>query len=344
MKATQANFATIAQRASGTCRVWFFCGPDEAGAEFAAAKVIADLPDAGERVELTGADLKADASRLVDEARSTSLFGESRHIVARVNGEEAHDALRAFLEMSDLGEMDRACPVLVVAASATDKSRTAKLLIDRSDSLVAMFHAPDIKDVRGAITTMMGAAGLKASGDLAERLAHASMMDLRIARSEVDKLALYLDATPQTPKTATMEVFEEICARTADDDLPPIVNTVLGGNLKNLPGELRRISEQGINPVTIALALERRAAQLAGLAARMAPREELPRFLERQNVFFRDRRPIEDQLKRWPSHKLDRLVSRLTELHRSLLANSQSADLLLAQSLAQIARVAASRR
>lgn len=344
MKATQANFATVAQRASGTCRVWFFCGPDEAGAEFAAARVIADLPDAGERIELTGADLKADASRLVDEARSTSLFGGSRHILAKVNGEEAHDALRAYLEMADLCEMAGACPVLVVATSATDKSRSAKLLIDRGDALVAMFHAPDIKDVRGSINTMLAAAGIKASGELSDRLAHASTMDLRIARSEVDKLALYLDSTPQTPKTATMDVFEEICARTADDDLPPIVNTVLGGDVKKLPAELRRIREQGINPVTIALALERRAAQLAGLAARMTPREDLTRFLERQNVFFRDRRPIEEQLRRWPSHKLDRLVGRLTELHRALLGNSQGADLMLAQSLAQITRVAASRR
>lgn len=344
MKATQANFATVVQRISGTCRVWFFCGPDEAGAEFAAARVIADLPDAGERIELTGSDLKAEASRLVDEARSTSLFGGSRHIVAKVNGEEAHDALRAYLEMADLGEMNRACPVLVVATGATDKSRTAKLLVDRGDSLVAMFYPPDIRDVRGTISTLLAAAGVKANGDLADRLAHASKMDLRIARSEVDKLALYLDATPQTPKTATMEVFDEICARTADDDLPPIVNTVLGGNIRNLPNELQRIRDQGINPVTIALALERRVAQLAGLAARVPPREDLPRFLERENVFFRDRRPIEDQLRRWPSHKLDRLVGRLTELHRSLLANSQGADLLLAQSLTQIARVAAGRR
>lgn len=344
MKATQANFATVAQRASGTCRVWFFCGPDEAGADFAAARVIADMADAGERIDISGADLKADTARLVDEARSTSLFGGSRHILARVNGEEAHDALRAFLDMVDIGEMDGACPVLVVATSATDKSRSAKLLIDRGDSLVAIFHSPDIKDVRGMINTMLASAGIKATGELADRLAHASTMDLRIARAEVDKLALYLDASPQTPKTATMEAFEQICARTADDDLPPIVNTVLGGDVKNLASELRRIREQGINPVTIALALERRAAQLAGLAARLTPREDLPRFLERQHVFFRDRRPIEDQLRRWPAHKLDRLVGRLTELHRALLGNSQGADLMLAQSLAQITRVAASRR
>lgn len=344
MKATQRDFQTVARRAAATARVWFFCGPDEAGAELAAARVIADLPEAGERVELTGADLRADPVRLVDEARSTSLFGGARHILARVNGEEAHDAVKSFLDMADLGEMDGACPVLIVAASATDKSRTAKLLVAREDGLVAMFHQPDINDVRREIRAMLDGHGIKCPGEVVDRLAHASTMDLRIARAEVDKLALYLDATPQSPRPATMETLDEISASTAEDDLPPIVNAVLSGDLKRLPGELRRIDELGLNAVAIALALERRAAQLAGLAAHLTPHDDIQRFLERQNVFFRERRVIEEQLKRWPAHKLDRLVGRLTELHRALLGNSQNAGLLLAQSLTQIARYAASRR
>ncbi len=344
MKATQRDFATVAQRASASCLIWFFCGPDEAGAELAASRVIAGLPEAGERIELSGGDLKADSSRLVDEARSNSLFGGARHIVARVSGEEAHDSVRSYLEMADLGEMRGACPVLILASAATDKSRTAKLLIDRKDGLVAMFHAPDINDVRREIRTMLDGAGLRYPAELPERLAHAASMDLRIVRTEVDKLALFLDALPQAPKQATIEAFEEICAKTSEDDLPPIVNAVLSGDLRRLPGELHRIGELGLNPVGIALALERRAAQLAGLAARMGPREDLPRFLERQGVFFKERRVIEEQLRRWPSNKLDRLVSRLTELHRALIGNSQSADLLLVQSLTQIARVAAGRR
>ena len=40
---------------------------------------------------------------------------------------------------------------------------------------------------------------------------------------------------------------------------------------------------------------------------------------------------------------LDRLIPRLVQLHRTLLANSQIAELLLAQELAEIARFAAKR-
>jgi DNA polymerase-3 subunit delta len=60
-------------------------------------------------------------------------------------------------------------------------------------------------------------------------------------------------------------------------------------------------------------------------------------------VFWRDRRDLAVQLGRWKPARLERLVQRLAELHRTLLANSQAAELLLAQELAVIARHAAAR-
>ena len=44
-----------------------------------------------------------------------------------------------------------------------------------------------------------------------------------------------------------------------------------------------------------------------------------------------------------PERRLDRLIPRLVALHQKLLANSQTAELLLAQDLAEIARFAAKR-
>ena len=341
MKATQSNFLTLAQKAHGEIAIWFFCGPDEGGAQLAASRALAMLLEAGERVELTGGELKADPVRLVDEARSTSLFGGARHIWARVAGDEALKAVETFLEMAAVGETAGACPVFILATAATDKSRTAKLLIDRKDALVAMFYPPEVKDVVREVAAMANAAGLKHSGDLMERVARAANLDLRVAQSEIDKLALYLDASAQAPKVLTGEVIDLIGATTEEDDVQDIVNTVLGGETGKMPAQLGRIRELGINPVTVALALERRAAQLAGLAARMGGRRDIAEFVASQpQVFYKERREIIAQLKCWPPRKLDRLVPRLTELHRALLGNSQTADLLLAQALTQIARVA----
>lgn len=336
MKANQRDFASVAARAAGAARVFFFCGPDEAGAQDAATKILSLLPDPGERIELSGGDLRRDPVRLGDEARSTSLFGDARHIFVRAQGDEAHDAVQTLLS----GDVEP-CPVLIVAAGATDKSRTAKLLADRPDALVAMFHPPDLKSVAGAVRTMADAAGLRIGGDLAERIARAAGLDTRLARSEVAKLALYLDASPESPRSADAAALDAVGARTEEDGFGSLVNAVLGGETGRIAGELRRMRELGLNPVGVLLALERRAAQLAGLAARLGPRGDVTAMLKAEvaarRVFWKDERDFAAQLKRWRGRRLERLVDKLVGMHRSLLTNSQNAELLLAQGLAEIA-------
>ena len=63
-----------------------------------------------------------------------------------------------------------------------------------------------------------------------------------------------------------------------------------------------------------------------------------------QNEDRKTARDLAVQLRRWRGRKLERLGDRLMEMHRALLANNQSAELLLAQGLAEIARAAAPRR
>ena len=346
MKATQRDFRQSAERAAAQCAMFFFCGPDEAGASAAAKQITEMLPDAGERVEISGADLSNDPAMLGDEARSTSLFGEKRHIYVRANGDEAHDALKALIETGDAGAGD-AAPVLVVATSATDKSRTAKLLEKRKDALVAMFYPPDLGSVAMSVRQMADAAGLRLSGDLAERIARAAGLDVRLAQSEVTKLALYCDASPQSPKPVEPADLEAIGAATEEDGFMPLVNAVLSGETGKLDREIRRMREHSINPVGLLLAIERRAAQLAKITAKLGPRgsfEKLGKGEKAQlGIFWREEREIRNQLARWNRRKLERLGPRLMALHRSLLANSQAAETLLAQELVEIARFAARR-
>ena len=345
MKATQRDFATTAPRAAQKVRIAFFCGPDEAGAAAAADKLAAILPDPGERVELSGAELRSDPVRLGDEARSTSLFGGTRHILVRANGDEAHDAVENLLGLIDAGEGEGACAVLIVATSATDKARTAKLLEKRGDALVAMFYPPDLKTVAEEVRRMAGAAGLRhLGGDLAERIARSAGLDVRLAQSEVTKLALYLDASPQAPKTVDDEALDAIGAKTDEDGFMPLVNAVLSGEVSRLSDELRRMREVSLNPVAVLLAMERRVAQLAQLAAKLGSGRRIADVLEAERVFFRDRRDLNVQLDRWRGQRLERLVQRLADLHRALLGNSQAAELLLAQELALITRQAAANR
>jgi len=342
VKATQKDFASVAQKAIGKARVFFFCGPDEAGTHDAAARIVSLLDDPGERIEMAGAELRRDPVRLGDEARSNSLFGGARHIVIRAQGDEAHDAVENLLA----GDVEP-CPVLIVATGATDKSRTAKLLASRDDALVAMFYPPDLRAVTDTVRNMASAAGLRIGGDLAERIARGAALDTRLAQSEVTKLALYLDAAPESPRTADAAALDAVGARTEEDGFGALINVVLAGEAKRLPQELHRMRELGLNPVGVLLAFERRAAQLAQLASKLGPRGDVAALIESEaaarRVFWKDKRDLGEQLRRWRGRRLERLVAKLVELHRVLLTNSQNAELLLSQGLAEITRVAAGR-
>jgi DNA polymerase-3 subunit delta len=329
VKASQKDFARLAPQAARNARVFFFCGPDEAGAWAALDTVVSLLPDPGERIELAGAELRKDPVRLGDEARSTSLFGDARHIVVRASGEEAHDALELMLS-SDV----EICPVLIVASGATDKSRTAKLIADRPDALVGMFYPPDLKMIGQAIRALGDELGLKMDDAIAQRIASGAGLDIRLARSELEKF----DA----------EALDAVGATSQDDSFAPLVDTVLGGDSRRLSGEIRRYREIGINPVAVLLAMERRAAQLAALAAKLGARGDVDDLLEsekrRGRVFFKDIPAIRAQLGRWRGKRLERLVDRLAALHHSLLSNSADAEMLLAQGMAEIARAASAKR
>ncbi|NYH95744.1 DNA polymerase III subunit delta [Novosphingobium marinum] len=342
MKATQKDFAGIAPRAANDARLFFFCGPDEAGAHDAAMRIVSLLGDVGERIELAGADLRKDPVVLGDEARSTSLFGGRRHILVRAQGEEAHDAVANVLD----SEVE-ICPILIVATGATDKSRTAKLLANRGDALVAMFYPPDLRAASAQVRAFGDAAGLRMDADVADRIARAAGMDSRLARSEIEKLALYLDAAQEAPKSLTHEALAEVGAATEEEGFAPLVNVVLSGRHARLPAELQRMRELGLNPVGLLLALERRAAQLAGLAAKLGRGSDIGTLVKAESgarrIFWKDQADIADQLRRWRGRRLERLVDRLTGTHRALLANSRDAEILLSQELAEIARVAASR-
>lgn len=338
MKATHKTFAGMVERALGRVRVFYFCGADEAGAGDAAARVIARI-DAAQMIEFTGADLKRDPTRLTDEARSTSLFGDTTVIRIAMAGDDAHDAIANLLDDPVAG-----WPVIAVASGATDKSRVAKLLELRDDALVTVFHPPDLNAVIEMVRNAGEAAGLRLSLPLAQRLAQAAALDTRIARSEIEKLALYCDASPQSPKTPSPDDMTAIGTVTSDDSMAPLVNATLGGMTERLHHELPRLTCGDFNPVGLLLALERRAVQLAQLTARMGSNGNVNKFMDQEaqarRVFFKDKADLTLQLHKWRGVRLERLLTRLAALHKSMLTDSNNAALRLQQSIVEIARAA----
>jgi DNA polymerase-3 subunit delta len=130
-------------------------------------------------VEFTGAELRRDPVRLGDEARSTSLFGDRRHIWVRCSGDEAHDALEMLVGGDVALAGDRP------GAGATDKSRWPSCW----RSATMRWWRCSIRPICARSASVRGMAMPRGCHDQRSGRAHRAGggLDTRLAASEVAK-------------------------------------------------------------------------------------------------------------------------------------------------------------
>lgn len=340
MKVKAGDIRAAMQRPPSDIICYLLYGPDEStSAEFAAGLSKAFGEDA-ERIDFTGPELKNDPAKLADEAASMSLFGEKRYIRVTCNGDECLAAIEGLLESENTEN-----PAIIVATGMTDKGKVAKLAAASKRAMACLSYVPDAGEMAGLISEMGRTKGVQIPRELAAQIAAYTGMDRRLALQEVEKLSLYLDASPNSPQTVDPDIALALRAETEDEAMGPLINCVLGGDLKNLGSELSRMGAAGISEVGLVLALQRRAVQLAGLASKMGNNANIASFVDAESrrgpIFWKEKPDYVRQLGSWRPAALARLNERLIELHRNMMQSSQSTSQLLRNELTEIARAAA---
>src|SRR3546814_16812473 len=94
-----------------------------------------------ERIELGGAELKADPARLADEAASISLFGGARYIVVEASGGEVLAAVEALIEAPTAGN-----PVAIVAGALRTSTTLLKMAIAETSATPFASYEPAGRD------------------------------------------------------------------------------------------------------------------------------------------------------------------------------------------------------
>ena len=349
VKATQKDFAALARARRATATVFFFCGPDEAGAQ----RCGRTHRRAARRSRRTGRAVRRRAASAIRCGWATRR-APPRCSAARAISSSAPRAMKSTMRSKCCWRADgrwcEPCPVLIVATGATDKSRTAKLLDGRAAMRwSAMFHPPDLRaDQRRPCATWPMLRGSAFGGDSGRAHRPRRGLDTRLAQSEVNQAGALSRRQPAKP--AHRRCGGARCHRraTEDDGFAPLVNAVLGGETGRSRANCAGCASSGsIRSACCSRSSGgrrswRSSPRKAAAAQRLptlidARRRRAAHLLEGQ---ARHRRPAQPLARR---ARLERLVERLAALHAALLANSQHAELLLAQELADIARAAARR-
>jgi DNA polymerase-3 subunit delta len=327
-----------ALRAPAETRFFLFHGPDEAGSRALARRLGEALGKDAERVELTGADLKGDPARLADEAASLSLFGGARYILVERAGEESIPAIEALVDAPAAGN-----PVAVLAGALRPTAKLLKLALAEPRALAFGSYPPEGRDADHMILEMGRARGLIVRPDVATRIAEACGANRDLAGHELDKFALYLDATPDAPRPLEHDVVEALGTDSEGGDLSRLVEAVADGDADLLQAELLRLAGEGVAGIPLIRALLRRMTLLARLRAEVERGNSPSAVMAAQgkSLFFKEKDAVGPQLARWRSALLAKSIGRLLEAERQVKASGSVGTVAVDEELFAICRQAA---
>ncbi|NIJ07448.1 DNA polymerase-3 subunit delta [Sphingomonas vulcanisoli] len=340
MKPAEARLVRALDAADPAIRLYVLHGEDQAGARSFADRLGKALGAEAERIDLDGATLRSDPARLADEAAAFSMFGGRRWIRVDPAGDECHDAVEALLQASAAGN-----PVVLIAPALRKDSRVVKAANASEAAIVHACYAPEGRDLTDLTQSLAREQGLDMRTDVAARLARSSGGDRAILASEIEKLALYLDAAPDRPKKLEDDALEALGAGVDEGDLSRLTAVVFGGDVAAADDELSRLLAEGIEGIPVLRALGRRALLLAQLGAQVAAGDSVDRVMETsgKSVFFKEQPAVTRALQRWNPATLATAAARIAEAERQVKAPGYPGGALVEQEVLAITRRAARR-
>ncbi len=339
MKANSSQLRSAIDQGNPAIRLFLLHGPDDAGAREWAARLARRMGNGAERIDIDGPMLRADPVRLATEAASLSLFGEPRHILVTNAGEECLEAMTLLLE-ADRAEH----PVIVMAPSAKATSKIVKLAIASPQAMSHACYQLVGADADALATAIAAEHGLRATRAQATRLVAASGGDRAVLTREMEKLALYLDAAPDRPKTLDDAAIDAVGADLGEAEIAAAVEAAIEGRAADLGVELVRLAEAGSSTIPLLRAMVRRLMALAELSVEVAAGKSINDVIERHNVFFREKASTARALRHWSPARLSDAIEHLRRAERSLMASASVGPILAEYAAIAVARVASRRR
>ncbi len=341
MKASRGQIEKALDAPLADIRLFLLHGPDEAGSVALGKRLERAMGAQAERVDLDGSALRDDPARLADEAASFSMFGDRRWIRVNGMGDESLPAVTALLQAQAAGN-----PVIAVAGAIKSTSKLLKLALDSPMAMAFASYQPDAREAEQIAAAIAREGGLRLGPDLARRIVDLANGNRALMAGEIEKLVLYLDASPENPREATAEALDALSADNPDSDAAPLVNAVLGGDLRAMHRELGRLTESGTAMAAVLRPLITRAMLIANIRMSFDDSGRLDAAVEGagKQVFWKDKAVVTRQVRLWDAHGVARVIQRLAQAERQSRSGKGLGDLLVRHELLAIARQAARER
>lgn len=333
MKAAKTSIARAVDQPDPRIRFYLFYGPDEAQSRALAGRLAEAL--SASRFLVASGSVKSDPALLADEAGAMNLFGGKRLIWIEPAGEDIVAGVEALLELPAAES-----PVVAIAGGLRKTSGLLKLAEASSEALAFAAYAPEGQDAERLVIDLGRRVGLKISPPVAARIAAGAGNDQAVVAQELEKLSVYLDASPHSPKELDHDAVDAVGADTAEGDFQRLADLALGGAMTELADELARLPAGGSEAIPVVRSLQRRLLMLAPARARVERGERVDAVMASlgRALFWKDKPVVGRMLAKWNAEDLARVAERAGKLERELIFSNVPDREALGEELLAIAR------
>ena len=332
MKASKSSIGRSVDQPDPDIRFYLFCGQDEAQSRALAARLLETLGAA--KFAISTAAVKENPALLADEAAALSLFGERRLVWVEPAGNDIAQGVEALLAAAAVES-----PVVAIAGTLTKASPLLKLAEASPHALAFTAYAPEGADAARMVADLGRRVGLKIGPPVAARIADLCGNDQAIIAQELEKLALYVGASPHSPTDLEHDAVDAIGAGSSESNLQRLADLALAGEITELADTELPAGSTSIQAIR---SLQRRLLFLAPARARVERGERLDAVMTAfgRSLFWKDKPRIEKMLQRWSAADLALIAQRAGALERSLLFSEVPEREALGEELLAIARKA----
>ncbi len=283
-------------------RLYLFLGPDESSSRELAgrvAKAFADPADPMAISDIASTDLAADPGRLPDEAASVSMFGGSKVIRVAPATDSLAEAARLLLAAPAAGN-----PVIFVAGDLGKASPLRKLAEESPAVRMLVSYPLAAGDARRWLADAAKAHGIRLEPGVGDQLLAAADGDTGVLAQELEKFALFLDASAADPKTLSAADFSRLGADSAEDDMNALVHAITMGKLPAVERQLALLA--GSSPIPALRAMARRLLLLADLRAQVDAGVSASEAVNRVRppIFFKEKDSLAASLSGWSRRRI----------------------------------------
>lgn len=299
---------------------------------------------------LSADDLSGDPARLADEMVAQSLLGDVRLIRLRLSHERGAASIAKTIKALDARPDTCAAKLIIEAGAMTPRSAIRKAFEAAKHFAAIACYADSQADIANMVRTSLRDLNIGIETDALDALVPLLEGDRRMARSEIEKLALYKgygekDGAQENVKVSLADI-KILIGGAGAAGLDDIVFDAMAGNVKTMDASLRRALAGKINPHSVLAALQRHIVRLHQASASIASgssADEAMRGL-RPPVFVMRKNAFGTALRIWPETALARAISQSLETEKNMKSTGAPVDALLGRLLIALSSYAAKRK